>query len=97
MTGAGVLGTEIAGASIAAILLTLLALTIVPAIWRVARGPSDADRAVGADHVFYVLVVSLTLLGLMWDRDLLFDLVIVATLIGFLSALILARFLGRST
>nr|WP_246310701.1 monovalent cation/H+ antiporter complex subunit F [Nesterenkonia sandarakina] len=64
-------------------------------MWRVALGPADADRAVGADHVFFVLVASIAILGLAWERDLLFDLVLVGTLVGFISALILARFLGR--
>ena len=36
------------------------------------------------------------MLGLLWERDLLLDLVVVVTLIGFISALILGRYLGRS-
>lgn len=78
------------------LVLALLVLTVVPAIIRVARGPSEADRAIGADHVFFVLVAAIALLGLLWQRHLLMDLVVVVTLIGFISALIMARFLGRS-
>lgn len=74
--------------------LLTLAATIVPAVWRVACGPSDADRAIGADHVFFVLVGSVALLALGWGRTLLLDLVLVATLTGFLSALLLGRYLG---
>ena len=36
------------------------------------------------------------MLGLLWERHLLLDLVVVVTLIGFISALILGRYLGRS-
>ncbi|GAA1163092.1 monovalent cation/H+ antiporter complex subunit F [Nesterenkonia sandarakina] len=95
MTPEEFLGVEILGLTISAIVLVILALTLLPAMWRVALGPADADRAVGADHVFFVLVASIAILGLAWERDLLFDLVLVGTLVGFISALILARFLGR--
>lgn len=78
------------------LLLGILVVTVVPAMYRVARGPAEADRAIGADHVFFVLVASIAMLGLIWQRHLLIDLVVVVTLIGFLSALILARYLGRS-
>ena len=40
--------------------------------------------------------VDLAMLGLLWERHLLLDLVVVVTLIGFISALILGRYLGRS-
>lgn len=95
MTPEEFLGLEILGLTIPAIVLIVLAVTLLPAIWRVALGPADADRAVGADHVFFVLVASIAVLGLAWDRQLLYDLVLVGTLVGFISALILARFLGR--
>lgn len=76
--------------------LAVLALTVLPALYRVVRGPDEADRAVGADHVFFVLVGSLVLLSLVWDRDLLIDLVVVVTVIGFISALVLGRYLGAT-
>lgn len=96
MTPRELLTFEILGMPIGWAALALLVLTVLPAIYRAARGPAEADRAIGADHVFFVLVASLAMLGLLWERHLLMDLVVVVTLIGFISALILGRYLGRS-
>lgn len=96
MTPQELLSYEILGVPAGWAALGLLVATVLPAILRAARGPHEADRAIGADHVFYVLVASLAMLGLLWERDLLLDLVVVVTLIGFISALILGRYLGRS-
>lgn len=87
---------ELLGAPVGWLGLGLVVITVLPAIYRAARGPHEADRAIGADHVFFVLVAALAMLGLLWQRHLLMDLVIVVTLIGFISALILGRYLGRT-
>lgn len=96
MTPDEMLHAEILGIPLGGAALAVLVLTVVPALFRAAYGPHEADRAIGADHVFFVLVGSLALLGLVWDRRLLMDLVVVVTLIGFISALILGRYLGRT-
>lgn len=90
------LAFELLGVPLGWAALALLVATVVPAVFRAARGPSEADRAIGADHIFFVLVASLAMLGLLWQRHLLMDLIVVVTLIGFISALILGRYLGRS-
>ncbi|GAB3850061.1 monovalent cation/H+ antiporter complex subunit F [Nesterenkonia populi] len=90
------LNLEIFGIPLGWACLGLLVLTVLPAVLRAALGPHEADRAIGADHVFFVLVASLALLSLLWERSLLIDLVIVVTLIGFISALIFGRYLGRT-
>ncbi len=96
MTPQELLSYEILGVPAGWAALGLLVATVLPAVLRTARGPQDADRAIGADHVFFVLVASLAMLGLLWERHLLLDLIVVVTLIGFISALILGRYLGRS-
>lgn len=90
------INVEIFGVPLGWAYLGLLVVTVVPAVLRAALGPHEADRAIGADHVFFVLVASLALLGLLWERHLLMDLVVVVTLIGFISALIFGRYLGRT-
>lgn len=77
------------------IALVALAVTTLPAMWRVATGPSDADRAIGADHVFFVFVAAVALLALRTQRYELFDVVVVATVVGFLSAVMLALYISR--
>lgn len=96
MTPQELLHLELLGIPLGWLGLGLLVLTVVPAVLRAAIGPAEADRAIGADHVFFVLVASVALLGLLWQRHLLMDLVVVITLIGFISALVLGRYLGRT-
>jgi multicomponent Na+:H+ antiporter subunit F len=78
------------------VLLVVLALTLLPAAWRGATGPTEADRAIGADHAFFVFVAVVALLALRTNRYEMLDVVVVATLVGFLSAVTLARYISRS-
>jgi multicomponent Na+:H+ antiporter subunit F len=72
-----------------------LALTLLPAMWRIVRGPSAADRAVASDLVFFVFVAVVALLAVRLDLAGLFDIVIVATVVGFLAPVTLARLIDR--
>ena len=72
-----------------------LALTLLPAMWRIIRGPSAADRAVAIDLVFFVFVAAVALLAVRLDLAGLFDIVIVATVVGFLAPVTLARLIDR--
>lgn len=76
--------------------LILLAVTLLPAVWQVARGATEADRAIGADHAFFVFVAVVALLALRYDRYEFLDVVLVATLVGFFTAVTLARYISRS-
>ena len=84
------------GVAVLDVVLVVLAVSLLPAVWRIARGPAEVDRAVAADHVFFVFVASTAVLALRFERWGLLDLVVVGTLIGFISAVTLARLVGRS-
>jgi multicomponent Na+:H+ antiporter subunit F len=77
--------------------LLVLALALVVAGWRVAHGPSDADRALGVDFGFPVVIAALALLAVRQESDVLLDLVLVATLVGFLSTVAFALMASRSS
>lgn len=77
------------------ILLVVLAVTALPAVWRMVVGPTDADRAVGADLVFFVLVGCIALLAVRLDTPAMLDIVVMATLTGFLATVALARLVDR--
>ena len=77
------------------VLLGLLGVALLPGLWRIATGPSDVDRALAADHVFFVFVAAVGLLAVRMDAPALFDIVVVATLIGFLATVTLARLVDR--
>lgn len=59
--------------------------------WRVMRAPTPADRVVAADLLTFSLVALVVLVGTRMGSTGTFDLVLVATLVGFLAAVSLAR------
>lgn len=67
------------------------ALAFLVAAWRVAAGPTPADRVVAADLLTFSLIGLVALVGTRLARVGTFDLVIVATLVAFLAAVSLAR------
>ena len=71
--------------------LVVLALALVVATVRLVVGPTDADRALGVDLGFAVLLAAVALLAVRLDAPALLDLVLVATLVGFLSTVAFAR------
>lgn len=77
------------------VLLVLLAVALLPAVYRLVVGPTAADRAMAADHGFFVLVAVLALLAVRLPTPALLDVVVVATLVGFLATVTLARLVDR--
>lgn len=77
------------------IALTLVALSMLAAAYRVVRGPRDADRAVASDLLFFGFIGLIVLIGVRVASSVVFDLALVATVIGFLATLSLARLLTR--
>lgn len=62
---------------------------------RIVRGPTPADRVVAADLLTFSAVGLIALIGTRMVREGTFDLVLIATLVSFLSAVSLARALVR--
>lgn len=77
------------------LLLAGLALAMLVAIGRMALGPSRADRALGLDFGFGILIASVALLALRLDTSALLNLVLAATLIGFLGTVAVATLVER--
>ena len=71
--------------------LVVLALALVVATVRLVVGPTDADRALGVDLGFAVVIAAVALLAVRLNAPALLDLVLVATLVGFLSTVAFAR------
>lgn len=77
--------------------LVVMALSLGAAAWRVVVGPSDADRVLAVDLGFIVVVCSIALLAVRMRTPAVLDLVLVATLVGFLTTVVLARLVaGRA-
>lgn len=77
------------------IALWVLAAGFVAALVRVILGPTVADRAVAADVCFYVVVAGLALLSVRLEAPALLDAVLVATTLGFIATVALARLVRR--
>lgn len=68
-----------------------VAAVLLAAVYRIVRGPTPADRAIAADLLTFSVVGVLVLAGARLERLGTFDLVLVATLVTFLTAVSLAR------
>lgn len=77
------------------IAIGLIAVAVVAAAYRIVFGPKDADRAVAADLLFFSIIGLITLLGVLSGSASTFDIVLIATLVGFLAALSLGRALTK--
>lgn len=75
--------------------IALVALATVLATVRIFRGPSDATRTIAADLLLFCVVALIALIGVRIGSTATFDVVLVATLVGFLAAISLARALTK--
>lgn len=75
--------------------LVALAVSFALGLARAVLGPSIADRAVAADVCLYVVVAAVGLLALRNGAEAFVDVVLVATLLGFLATVALGMLLGR--
>lgn len=71
--------------------IIIIALTCLPAVYRMVLGPTNADRVVSADLLIFATVGLLALFGVRGGSNFTFDVVLVTSLVGFLGALSLAR------
>ena len=75
--------------------LVLLAACMIAVAYRMITADTDADRAVAADLLMFSFTGILALLGVILAGAFFFDLILVASVVGFLSAVSLARALTR--
>lgn len=75
------------------IAIGLVSVAVLAAGYRMVVGPADADRAIAADMLFFALIGLVALFGVRFASTGTFDLVLIATLIGLLAGLSLARLL----
>lgn len=73
----------------------VLAVSVLVAGVRMFRGPNDANRAIASDLLFFAVIGLIALFGVLAMSPTVFDLVLIATLVGFLATLSLARALTK--
>ncbi len=77
------------------IAIVIIALCALPAAYRILVGPNRVDRVSAADMLMFILIPEIALLGYRFHAEYAFDLVLVAAVVGFLSAASLSRALMR--
>lgn len=77
------------------IAIGILALSMLVTTYRMLTGPDDADRVVAADLLLFGAVGLIAVIGVRVAATYAFDIVLVASVVGFLAALSLARALTR--
>ena len=75
--------------------LAILAACMIAIAFRMITAPLDADRAVAADLLMFSFTDMLAIIGVLLAGAFFFDLILVASVVGFLSAVSLARALTR--
>lgn len=73
----------------------LLIATAVFAVIRIIAGPDDASRAVVADLVYFCVIAAFILVGTLSGSMVVFEVALLASLIGILATVALARLLTR--
>jgi multicomponent K+:H+ antiporter subunit F len=71
---------------------TTLALAMVPAAWRLLRGPGVCDRILALDTLNICALALLVVLGMQRGHTLYFELALLIGLLGFVGSVALARF-----
>lgn len=81
--------------SVVDIALMLLGLAFLASLFRVGFGPSLADRALAIDVALFTVVAGIALLAIEFEAYAFDDVVLIATLLGFVATSALAWLLGR--
>ena len=78
---------------VVAMVLALLAVAVVFAVIRIVRGPTSGDTAVAGDLIFFAFVGAVAVLGVSLAIAAVMDIILISSMLGFLSVLSLARLL----
>lgn len=72
-----------------------LAVAFGVSLIRAVLGPSLADRSIAADVGFYAVVAAIALLAVRTGSEAFLDVVLIATLLGFVASVALSLLVGR--
>lgn len=71
------------------------AVALLLAAWRLLRGPDLPDRILALDTLYINTMALLILLGIRFDTALYFEAALVIAMLGFVSTVVLSKFLLR--
>jgi multicomponent Na+:H+ antiporter subunit F len=76
-------------------LLGLLAVAMLPAFWRLVRGPDLTDRVVALDLITMICVAMTGLYAAAYDEPVFLDVAILMALISFVGTIAFASYVER--
>ena len=74
-------------------IIYLLAAAAVLCLFRIARGPTAPDRVVALDALIPIVAVMMVLSALYQGNDMLMDIALIYTLLGFVGTLVISKYL----
>lgn len=77
------------------VVLSIIGLLSIGVLYRVIAGPTIWDRLLGFNLFSSKILLTIVLLSVITDRVFLLDIAIVYSLLGFLSIIMLTRFIAR--
>jgi len=75
--------------------MSLLAVSIVIALYRVIKGPSLSDRILALDSIGYNVIGIVAILSIMLDSRAYLETILLIGILAFLSTVVLCKFLER--
>lgn len=75
------------------VVLSLLATSVALAVIRIWRGPTAGNSAIAGDLIFFAFMGAVAVMGVVFAIAAAMDIILIASLLGFLSILSLARLL----
>lgn len=75
--------------------LVALGLLSVGGLARIVAGPTVWDRLLGMALISSKIIVAIVIFALIVDRSFLMDIAIIYSLLGFISSVLIARFIER--
>lgn len=75
--------------------IVIVASVVVMVGYRMLKGPDDANRAVASDLLFFAVIALFAMVGALRGMASTFDVVLVATVVGFIASVSLARAISR--
>ena len=74
----------------------ILTVAILLSLWRMARGPTVPDRILAFDAIAICVVGLIVLLSSVWDTEFFLELILVVSLLGFLSGVAFVFYLDKT-
>ncbi len=73
----------------------IVSLALLLGLWRLWRGPALPDRVMALDKLYVNAVALLVLAGIAFDSALYFEVALLIALIGFVSTVVVCKYLLR--